>query len=191
VGEFTPSPLLLDFDARVRLEFRGATLTSGAGLLVFRELDDALGRCGRDNAMRTCDQKEPQNRSTGERCAQVPGWTCRISSQAFVRPRSGTRSGVETARQIPTSSRRAPQGTTPPCGRELAEPHGGFRLKEPPSKKGSPSCRSRRCPFDVLIEAGFEGFEPHGNPALISTRVGDITMRVMMLIKANEEYEAG
>jgi len=33
----------VDFDCRVRLEFRGAQLGSDRGLLVMRELDDALG----------------------------------------------------------------------------------------------------------------------------------------------------
>jgi hypothetical protein len=33
----------LDFDRRVRLEFRGTQLSSDGGLLVMRELDDALG----------------------------------------------------------------------------------------------------------------------------------------------------
>lgn len=32
----------VDFDARVRLEFQGAQITSDGGLLVMRELDDAL-----------------------------------------------------------------------------------------------------------------------------------------------------
>lgn len=31
------------FDRRVRLEFRGTQLSSDGGLLVIRELDDALG----------------------------------------------------------------------------------------------------------------------------------------------------
>ena len=33
----------LGFDRRVRLEFRGTQLSSDGGLLVMRELDDALG----------------------------------------------------------------------------------------------------------------------------------------------------
>ena len=39
-GEKTP--LKLKFDSKVRLEFRGATITSDPGLLACRELNDAL-----------------------------------------------------------------------------------------------------------------------------------------------------
>ncbi len=35
--------LRVDFDGRIRLEFHGTNVTSDAGLLVYRELDEALG----------------------------------------------------------------------------------------------------------------------------------------------------
>jgi Transposase DDE domain group 1 len=43
MGEKNKEALKLQFDKRLRLEFHGAMITSDAGLLVVRELDESLG----------------------------------------------------------------------------------------------------------------------------------------------------
>lgn len=43
-GEARKEALRVDFDSQIKLEFHGASITSDAGLIAFRERDEAMGR---------------------------------------------------------------------------------------------------------------------------------------------------
>jgi hypothetical protein len=61
-GEADDDPLRLDFDRRLRLEFHGTRITSDAGLLAYRELDDALGLTNLAGALLSDDRRGKNRR---------------------------------------------------------------------------------------------------------------------------------
>ena len=76
-GEADRGALRLDFDRRVMLQFRGSAITSNAGLLPYRELDDAMGLTdtGADTLADACTGKNGRHR-LGACCANqcLRGW---------------------------------------------------------------------------------------------------------------------
>lgn len=61
-GESESDAPRLNFDRRVKLEFHGSNVTSDAGLLPFRELDDALGLTEMAGAVLSDDRRGKNTR---------------------------------------------------------------------------------------------------------------------------------
>ena len=103
MGESTYARTRLRFDRRLRLEFRGATITSDAGLLACRELDDALGLTETANE---CLQESRSGRNVQHQLSRV-NHICQFSVNSFAGspPRLGPVAGLHRCgswgRQIP------------------------------------------------------------------------------------------
>jgi hypothetical protein len=59
------------------------------------------------------------------------------------------------------------------------------------AKKDGSTCRFPEARFDLLVERKVSRTTPSGSPAPIHKPEGEITMRFMILIKANQDSEAG
>mgnify|MGYP001620075706 CR=1 FL=1 len=110
MGESTRPALKVRFDRRVRLEFRGATITSDAGLLAARELDEVLAL----TEMATGHLKESR---TGRN----------VQHQLVPPDSSGPSTAVWPGMRIPTTQNGWPR--TRPCASSRAG--GGPRSPQP------------------------------------------------------------
>jgi len=61
MGEGKQDALRVDFDGQIRLEFHGAKVTSDAGLLAYRELDESLGLTAEIDKLELHDPRTGQN----------------------------------------------------------------------------------------------------------------------------------
>ena len=79
MGDGENASLRLQFNPKVRLEFHGSTITSDAGLLAFREFDDALGLTGGNEALvvdQSADQDDQDWRTVGAPCRKAGVSAC-------------------------------------------------------------------------------------------------------------------
>ena len=61
MGDCQNDPLRVDFDRRIKLEFHGANVTSDAGLLPYRELDDVFNLTAKTKELGFIDPRKGKN----------------------------------------------------------------------------------------------------------------------------------
>jgi hypothetical protein len=81
MGEGKRSALRVEFDGQIRLEFHGANVTSDAGLLAYRELDEALGLTTEVDELSIYDPRTGRNTQHSV--------TAMIRQSVYSRPRVG------------------------------------------------------------------------------------------------------
>ena len=81
-GESESNAPRLNFDRRLKLEFHGSNLTSDAGLLAYRELDEALGLSAMAGEM-IADTRTGKNGRHGSRQPPLVGILRRPGSVAL------------------------------------------------------------------------------------------------------------
>ena len=59
MGDARKDALRVEFDSRIKLEFHGAAITSDAGLIAYRELDEALALTQMGEVLRDSRKTSP------------------------------------------------------------------------------------------------------------------------------------
>ena len=154
----TKEPLRVTFDRRLELEFHGARITSDAGLLAYRELDDALSLTTMANSALAEGRRRKNIRHrllgllrTPSACR--PTRSCRSGSGTCSRGKSaaGRRSRTSSSRASPTRRRAGPAGQ---AGAALD----AAVLPRLPGQRGPPGAvRARLQPGQLPAQPGAAG----------------------------------
>jgi hypothetical protein len=76
-GETNDGALRVEFDRRLMLQFRRSVVTSDAGLIAFRELDDALGLSAMAGDVLANARTEEWPACSGRNAASTRVWVAR------------------------------------------------------------------------------------------------------------------